>query len=128
MFAENAEVHAEGLLAIAAVLAGSVTQTWVDYDNVANANVAYILTNRVDHTSTVGAEYPAGTDGDTGQATDDKKIEMVERRGTHAHTNISRPPQLGYWEIVTQLELVETAVRGEGQAFHENGAVILMSD
>ena len=50
---------------------------------------------------------------------------MVQRRGSHAHTDIRWPLHLRHRQIVAELELVQAAVGGDRQAFHEMGTVIL---
>ena len=70
------------------------------------------------------AEHPGPLDANAGHAADDEEIGVIERGGADAHAHVGGAPQLRCGEIVAQLELVQAAVSGDREAFHEIGTVI----
>ena len=52
---------------------------------------------------------------------------MIERRGANAHAHVGRSLELRHWQIIAHRKLVQAAVSGNRQAFHEMGTVIFRS-
>src|SRR5690348_3041260 len=127
VLAENPESHAQRLLAVATVFAGAIANTRIDDDRVADRHVAHLLASGIYDSRPVGAEYPTGSDVDARKTAHDEEVEVVERRRAHPNPDIGRPPDRRHRQIVSQLELVQSAMSRDGQAFHNNGTVIFRS-
>ena len=122
MFAEELEVDAERLLARAAVLAGEIADAAVDDDGVTDFELVVgdsaQVADGIDGARRVRAEHPWRLgDRDTRQATNDEQIQMVKRCCADAHPDLAALG-FGLLEIGAVLDLIESAVRGNGESSH----------
>ena len=115
MLAEDAEGGQSGCLAVAAVLACAAAVAGVDDDAVAGADGGDGGADGVDDARAVGAHHPGRRDADAREPADDEQVEAVEGRGLDAEAHVVRPAQLGDWQVLAVLELVEAAVGREGE-------------
>ena len=110
--------RAERLLTRETVLAGAVAEPRIDDDIVADREASRRTADGVNHAACVGAERPRRNDGDAGQSAQREEIEMIQSRGSHAHTNIGIVAQRRHGEVIAQLESIEAAVTRDGKCTH----------
>ena len=77
------------------------------------------VTDGVDDSRRVGAEDPRRHDLHAGHSAEDEQIQVVQRRGVDADAHLSAL-RLGLRQIGAVLELIESAVRRDGESSHAN--------
>jgi hypothetical protein len=102
------------LLSGQAVFTRTVADSAVDYDTITGADVRHSISDSIDYSGAICTHYPRRRDRDSRQTRESENIQMIQCRGMNAHPYLAAPG-LRIFDIRSELELVSSAVRGDGE-------------
>ncbi len=118
MLSQHAELHAETLLAAAAILAPPTGQPWVKNYLGADLDITDPVPDCDNNASSVRSADVGQFDWDAGHALEDEEIEVVESGGLQPHPHLT-VPRFGF-RPVTETQIVGPAMLLEVQSSHKH--------
>src|SRR5581483_1629822 len=118
MLTEYGEVHALGLLARAAVLAGPIADAGVHDHVVPDLDRVDGRPDLVDNARGVAADDPRRRDFHVRQTAHDEQVQVIERAGEDADADVGWRGQHRRGQIRAVLQLIESAMRGDRESSH----------
>src|ERR1041384_4873417 len=116
------------MLAHSAILACVVADPRVDDDVVARRDIANVRPNRVDDSARVASDDPWRRQRHAGQTSDREQIDVVQRSGANANTDVAGRVNLRHRKVVAHLELLEAAVRRDPEGSPAAGSIFPSPD
>jgi hypothetical protein len=110
MFAENRVPQAQRIVSRSTILTRAIAHAGIENDAIPNANGAHRRSNLIHHTCTVGPRNPTRCDSHTRYATQNPKVEMIERGRDDAYSNVIRCRDFWRRDVDSKFQLIQLAV------------------
>src|SRR5687767_13383456 len=118
MLTEQPKAGAERLLSAATEFAVAAGDSRVDHHGVAGLHATNVPSDGIHYPGRIGTHDPGRNDRHAGHPAKDEQVEMVQRRGVNAYTNVVRVFDFRDAQTGRELEFLEPAVGGDRQSSH----------